>query len=478
MHENVIVGIPAPHRSPPRKQSTMKYAYRNYDLNLSEILALPRITGIAVVASLGNEMECIRSFGDAPPIGSRGYAGVGLTGICVSTGKVELCNDVETDSRADLQACAELGVRSVLVVPIRHNSKVAGVLEALSSKPNAFDWQTIRQIRHVARAFDPVTLESWVHSAERQDGSEQAASLSAPEVISELDLQKVLYSAWLVQSRSCASVTAFAREDSGQKCGEAQPDYQGPQRTFTALQPIKELPSQQCYDSPAFGTREDPEPGLLTLEDGFRGKDRPRSFVLLGLAFIVLFVGFFAFRTHLTSLNLLPDFAPQLPRTSARLSAATSRNGLQSDPALGSNLPVKKSAPSSRPAMPLSSAGTVAKFKTPKQNDDANASWQLASAYLNGFGVRQDERQAAKWLKKSANLGDPRAQAVLSDLYLRGVGLQRDYVRAYTWARIASDQLGGQDERLAFLRQRMTRSELEDANRRVQTWFHAQGVSR
>jgi len=79
---------------------------------------------------------------------------------------------------------------------------------------------------------------------------------------------------------------------------------------------------------------------------------------------------------------------------------------------------------------------------------------------------------------RSANLGDPRAQAVLSDLYFRGVGLQRDYVRAYTWARIAADQLGGQDERLAFLRQRMTRSELEDANRRVQTWFHAQGVSR
>jgi hypothetical protein len=477
MHEDVMAKDSRSASPPlPANKSTMKYAYKDYDSNLSEILALPGITGTAVVVSLGNEMECIRSFGDAPSIGSRGYAGVGLTGICLSTGKVELCNDVETDSRADLEACAELGVRSVLVVPIRHNSKVAGVLEALSSKPNAFDWQIIRQIRRVAQAFDPVTLESWVHSAERRDGFEQAASLSAPEVISELDLQKVLYSAWLVQSRSCAVVTPSAREDCGEKCGEAQPDYEGPQRTFIAL--LKELPSQQCYDSPAFGTREDPEPGLLTLEDGFGGKDRPRSFVLLGIAFIVLFVGFFAFRTHLTSLNLLPDFAPQLPRTRARLSAATSRNGLQSDPSLGSNLPVKKSAPSSRPAMPLSSAGTVAKFKTPKQNDDANASWRLALAYLKGFGVRQDERQAAKWLKKSANLGDPRAQAVLSDLYFRGAGLQRDYVRAYTWARIAADQLGGQDERLAFLRQRMTRSELEDANRRVQTWFHAQGVSR
>jgi TPR repeat protein len=74
-------------------------------------------------------------------------------------------------------------------------------------------------------------------------------------------------------------------------------------------------------------------------------------------------------------------------------------------------------------------------------------------------------------------LGDPRAQAALSDLYLRGIGVQRDYVRAYTWASIAG-RLGGEGERLVTLRQRMTRSELEDANRRVQTWFHAQTLSR
>jgi uncharacterized protein len=92
--------------------------------------------------------------------------------------------------------------------------------------------------------------------------------------------------------------------------------------------------------------------------------------------------------------------------------------------------------------------------------------------------VQQDERQAAKWLKKAANLGDPRAQAALSDLYLRGIGVQRDYVRAYTWASIAAGQIGGEDERLVSLRQRMSRSDLEDANRRVQTWFNAQRLSR
>ena len=125
-----------------------------------------------------------------------------------------------------------------------------------------------------------------------------------------------------------------------------------------------------------------------------------------------------------------------------------------------------------------SSGVAIAKFNKPEQNDDADASWQLALTYMKGLGVQQDERQAAKWLKKAANLGDPRAQVALSDLYLRGIGVHRDYVRAYTWASIAAGQLGAEYERLASLRQRMNRSELEDANRRVQTWFRAQGVSR
>jgi hypothetical protein len=173
---NAIPENPAPVSPLPPNESSMKYRYKDYDSNLSEIIALPKITGTALVLAFGNEMECIRSLGDAPPIGSRGHAGVGLTGISFSSGKVELCNDVENDSRADLQACADLGVRSVLVVPIRHSSRVAGVLEALSSEPGAFDWRTIRHIRRLAQAFDPVTLESWVYSPERQDGLERAAS--------------------------------------------------------------------------------------------------------------------------------------------------------------------------------------------------------------------------------------------------------------------------------------------------------------
>jgi TPR repeat protein len=136
----------------------------------------------------------------------------------------------------------------------------------------------------------------------------------------------------------------------------------------------------------------------------------------------------------------------------------------------------QRSAPSPRDAIPQFSADVIAKSDEVERNRNADASWNFGLSYLKVDGVPQDERRTAKLLKKAANLGNPQAQAALSNLYFRGIGVQRDYVRAYTWASIAAAQLGGEDERLAALAQRMTRAELEDANRRVQTWFVQKGA--
>ena len=476
IQENAVPESPAPHPAPlSPDESTIKYKCRDYDLSLSEIIALPKITGIAVVVAVGNEIECIRSMGDAPPIGSRGQTGVGLTGICFSTGKIELCNDVENDSRADLQACADLGVRSVLVVPIWHSSRVAGVVETLSSKANAFDWRIIRRIRRAARAFEPLALESSALSPVGQHRLEEATCLSAGGQNNEFELQKVASSAWLSQNRLGVSPTGSAREDRGKKFGDGQKECQEGERTVAALQPVEELPSRRYVD-PASEAREDAAQGFLASEEEFEGKGRRRRFVSSVIVLVILFVCFFEFRTHLLSLRALIDLA-RLPANlvPAAASRKTPRNDLPAGLGPGSQMRVKASVPKPRAAIPQPAAGAAARFERPEQNDDPAASWQLGMAYLNGVGVQQDEHQAAKWLKKASNLGDPRAQTALSDLYFKGIGVHRDYVKAYTWATIASGQVGAENQRLASLRQRMTKSELEDANRRIQTWFRAQG---
>ena len=113
----------------------------------------------------------------------------------------------------------------------------------------------------------------------------------------------------------------------------------------------------------------------------------------------------------------------------------------------------------------------MAQFEQSARNGDPDASWNLGVGYLKGIGVPKDEARAAEWFKRAANLGDTRAQSTLTDLYFRGIGVQRDYVRAYTWASIAARQQGSGEVRLETLRQRMTRAEIDDANRRVTTWF-------
>jgi GAF domain-containing protein len=58
---------------------------------------------------------------------------------CVRTGEVLLCNDAESNPRVDWASCRRMGVRSILVSPLRHFQRTLGVFEVLSSTPHAFD---------------------------------------------------------------------------------------------------------------------------------------------------------------------------------------------------------------------------------------------------------------------------------------------------------------------------------------------------
>jgi GAF domain-containing protein len=50
-----------------------------------------------------------------------------------------LCHDAEKNPRVDLASCRRLGVRSILVAPLRHFRRTLGVFEVLSGSPHAFD---------------------------------------------------------------------------------------------------------------------------------------------------------------------------------------------------------------------------------------------------------------------------------------------------------------------------------------------------
>jgi GAF domain/PilZ domain/Sel1 repeat len=133
-------------------------------------LSLTRATGAAIALSQGNdnEMTCVASAGsDAPPVGSRLQVGSGFSGECVRTGRSLRCDDSETDDRVDRAGCKALGIRSLVAVPIRTGTKVAGLLEVFSPQPYAFNADDIGALQQLTGSI----LSTTGHSAETRASS-------------------------------------------------------------------------------------------------------------------------------------------------------------------------------------------------------------------------------------------------------------------------------------------------------------------
>lgn len=61
-----------------------------------------------------------------------------LSGLCVREETILRCEDSETDERVDREACRKVGLRSMVVVPLKHLDSTVGALKIMSSIPNAF----------------------------------------------------------------------------------------------------------------------------------------------------------------------------------------------------------------------------------------------------------------------------------------------------------------------------------------------------
>ncbi len=97
-------------------------------------------TGAAIALRTGDEIVCrARAGRTAPDLGMRLQTDAGISAEAVRSGEIMLCHDAERNPRVDLASCRRLGVRSILVSPLRHYRRTLGVFEVLSSAPGAFD---------------------------------------------------------------------------------------------------------------------------------------------------------------------------------------------------------------------------------------------------------------------------------------------------------------------------------------------------
>ena len=70
-----------------------------------------------------------------------------LSGLCVRTGELQRCDDAQSDSRVPQQAYRDLGIRSILVVPLKDEHRTLGVLKVVSPEAHAFTERDAKALR-------------------------------------------------------------------------------------------------------------------------------------------------------------------------------------------------------------------------------------------------------------------------------------------------------------------------------------------
>lgn len=115
---------------------------------LEETCAATGATGAAIALARGEKLLCRATAGsDAPDLGVSIDPNSGLSGSCIQTRRLQHCTDTEIDPLVDPEACRQLGVRSIAVLPLMRGDELLGIFEILSSQPNAFGREELDQMQ-------------------------------------------------------------------------------------------------------------------------------------------------------------------------------------------------------------------------------------------------------------------------------------------------------------------------------------------
>ncbi len=97
-----------------------------------------------------NDMLCRASTGsNAPELGALLSTEFGLSGESVRTRQLLRCDDAERDARVNREVCRQMGIASVVVMPVVHDDEVLGVFELFSGKTNAFGERDLSAVQRL-----------------------------------------------------------------------------------------------------------------------------------------------------------------------------------------------------------------------------------------------------------------------------------------------------------------------------------------
>jgi GAF domain-containing protein len=144
-----------------RGHSLAEMAQRDLDAAL-QLLAdraqyITGASGAAIALRRGgkNDMLCRASAGsNAPELGALLSTEFGLSGESVRTRQALRCDDAERDARVNREVCRQLGIASVVVMPVVNDDEVLGVFELFSGKANAFGARDVSAIQRLSEMVE------------------------------------------------------------------------------------------------------------------------------------------------------------------------------------------------------------------------------------------------------------------------------------------------------------------------------------
>jgi len=110
------------------------------------------------------------------------------------------------------------------------------------------------------------------------------------------------------------------------------------------------------------------------------------------------------------------------------------------------------------------------RHKQVAKQGDSYAQRFLGASYYLGLGVTRDYAEAAKWYKKAAEQEDRVAQNILGAMYEKGKGISKDFVEAYKWFSLSEETGNGSMYKEKIGKRKMTSAQIAEAQMLAREW--------
>ncbi len=204
------------------------------------------------------DMLCRASAGtNAPELGALLSTEFGLSGESVRTRQLMRCDDAERDARVNREVCKQMGIASVLVMPVVNDDQVLGVFELFSGKANAFGERDLSAVQRLSEMVETAVrmAQATEHLPEQLSARESSvAEAIHPEVFEGQFLGDLVVEE--VREQHAPETTVAAEESPSAEAGALSPEVAlpGPQVEVAApRQPLAPpTPASAAVKKPLF----------------------------------------------------------------------------------------------------------------------------------------------------------------------------------------------------------------------------------